>query len=150
MTLTEKAAYLKGLRDGLNLSAETSEGKLLNAMIDLISEMALRVDDLDDTTTAISDELDDLEDEIEEIQDFLDGDLPFDFDDEDGEDEDDDPFPFPDEEECYELRCPNCDETIVVDEEALTTGFECPHCGAQLDFDIDDEDEDEDDEQGSF
>ena len=30
MTLSEKSAYLKGLMDGLNLSKETPEGKMID------------------------------------------------------------------------------------------------------------------------
>ena len=29
MTLSEKSAYLKGLLDGLNISKETAEGKMI-------------------------------------------------------------------------------------------------------------------------
>ncbi len=140
MTLTEKAAYLKGLRDGMNLNTDSNEGKLLNALIDLVSDMALTVEDLEETTLAISDELDEVEDEIDEIESYLDEDFSFGFDDEEDGDL------FPDEDGTYELKCPNCEETIVVDEEALENGFVCPECGAQLDFDIEDEEDGEDGE----
>jgi hypothetical protein len=44
MTLTEKAAYLRGLYDGLGLQTKGSdEAKLLNAMIDVMQEMASHV-----------------------------------------------------------------------------------------------------------
>ena len=35
MTVTEKAAYLKGLAEGLSLDPDKNETKLINAMIDL-------------------------------------------------------------------------------------------------------------------
>ena len=40
MKITEKAAYIKGLADGLNLNKETAEGKLIAALIDLAGEVA--------------------------------------------------------------------------------------------------------------
>ena len=36
MTLSERAAYLKGLKEGLKLNTETSEGKLLNEIIEML------------------------------------------------------------------------------------------------------------------
>ena len=65
MTLSERAAYLKGLKEGLKLNTETSEGKLLNEIIEMLEDVALSVNDLEDCTSAISDELDLIEEEIE-------------------------------------------------------------------------------------
>ena len=39
MTLSEKAAYIQGLADGLDLDETTKEGKLIAALIDLVGEM---------------------------------------------------------------------------------------------------------------
>ena len=36
MTISEKSAYLKGLMDGLKLSTETDEGKMISAIVDLV------------------------------------------------------------------------------------------------------------------
>ena len=38
MTISEKSAYLKGLMEGLKLSTESDEGKLIAAMVDLLGE----------------------------------------------------------------------------------------------------------------
>ena len=40
MKMTEKAAYLKGLADGLDYDKTTKEGKLIAALIDLADELA--------------------------------------------------------------------------------------------------------------
>ena len=40
MKLTEKAAYLKGLADGLEYDKTTKEGKLIAALIDLTEALA--------------------------------------------------------------------------------------------------------------
>ena len=52
MTLSERAAYLKGLKEGLKLNTETSEGKLLNEIIEMLEDVALSVNDLEDCTSA--------------------------------------------------------------------------------------------------
>ena len=38
--MKEKAAYLKGLIDGLGIDENTKEGKVIKAMSELLSEMA--------------------------------------------------------------------------------------------------------------
>lgn len=135
MTLSEKAAYLKGLKDGLKLDTETNEGKLIHEIIEMLEDVALSIGDLEDCTSAISDELDLVEEEIEEIEDYLDDE------DEDGcccceDDEDED-----DDEIIYEVKCPTCNEVINLDEHMLEMGgIKCPNCGEELEFDaIDDE-----------
>ena len=133
MTLSERAAYLKGLKEGLKLNTETSEGKLLNEIIEMLDDVALSVSDLEDCTSAISDELYLIEEEIEEIEDYLDED-----DDDDccccDEDEDD--------EILYEVKCPTCNEVINLDEQMLEMGgIKCPNCGEELEFDAVEDDE---------
>ena len=61
MTISEKSAYLKGLMEGLKLSTESDEGKMIAAMVDLLGDMAKKITDIEDTTIAISDELDEIE-----------------------------------------------------------------------------------------
>ena len=144
MNLTEKAAYLKGLRDGLSLSTETAEGKLINALIDLVDEMALSVTDIEDMTYAITEELDAIEEELDAIEEVLDEEFEDDYD-EDDEDEDDDEEDYEfDDDVIYEVKCPTCGEVINLDEEMLEAGgIECPGCGEELEFDASDVEEDE-------
>ena len=40
MKLSEKAAYLKGLAEGLNIGTETPNDKLISKLLDLVAEMA--------------------------------------------------------------------------------------------------------------
>ena len=72
MNLTEKAAYLKGLKDGLKLGTETAEGKLLDAIIDLLGDMAEAITDVEDMSYAVADELDAIEEELDAIEEVLD------------------------------------------------------------------------------
>ena len=151
MTISEKAAYLKGLMDGLNLDTEKAEGKMIAAIVDLLGDMAKRVKDIEDTTIAISDELDEIEEDLDAIEDFImdeedDEDWEEDdFEDEDWDDEEDgeEGFDFGDEDSTiYEVECPVCGEVINFDEDTLEDGaIPCPNCGENLEFSFEDEDE---------
>ena len=157
MTISEKAAYLKGLMDGLSLNTETDEGKMIAAIVDLLGELTRKVTDIEDTTIAISDELDEIEEDLDAIEDYIledeDEDYEDDFDDydeDDFEDYDDDEdeeydeegFDFGDEETTiYEVKCV-CGNVINFDEETLEKGsIVCDECGETLEFTFDDEDE---------
>mgnify|MGYP006991688395 CR=1 FL=1 len=43
MTISEKSAYLKGLMDGLKLSTETDEGKMIAAIVALLGDLTRKV-----------------------------------------------------------------------------------------------------------
>ena len=151
MTITEKAAYLKGLMDGLNLDTEKAEGKMISAIVDLLGDVTKRLSDVEETTIAISDELDEIEEDLDAIEDYiLDededeedwDDVEWDEEDED-EDWDEEGFDFGDEDSIiYEVECA-CGERIAFDEETLEAGsMTCPNCGELLEFSLE-EDEDE-------
>ena len=144
MTLSEKSAYLKGLMDGLNLSKETPEGKMISGIVDLLQDMTSSIGDLEENAIAVSDELDEIEDDLDAIEEFLmdeddedeDEDDVVDFSDDDGED-----FDY-DEDPTYEVTCPKCGEVIEVDEETLLNeSIDCPKCGEPLEFEFDEDDE---------
>lgn len=144
MTLSEKSAYLKGLMDGLNLSKETPEGKMISGIVDLLQDMTSSIGDLEENAIAVSDELDEIEDDLDAIEEFLmdeddedeDEDDIVDFSDDDGED-----FDY-DEDTTYEVTCPKCGEVIEVDEETLLNeSIDCPKCGEPLEFEFDEDDE---------
>ena len=149
MTISEKAAYLKGLMDGLELDTEKAEGKMISAIVELLGDVTKKLSDVEETTIAISDELDEIEEDLDAIEDFIldEEDEYDDFDDEDDYDFDDDEdydegFDFGDEDSTiYEVKCV-CGEIIDFDEETLEQGsMTCPNCGETLEFSFDDEDE---------
>jgi len=145
MTISEKAAYLKGLMDGLNLDTEKAEGKMIASMVELIGDMAKRLTDIEETTIAISDELDEIEEDLDAIEDFiLDEEEDDDDDYYDDEDFDDEGFDFGDEETTiYEVKCA-CGYIINFDEETLEKGsITCPECGELLEFSLEDDEEEE-------
>ncbi len=144
MNISEKAAYLKGLMDGLKLDTDSSEGKMISAIVDLLGDLTKTVSDVEETTIAISDELDEIEEDLDAIEDYI---LDEDEDDEDDDYEDD----FDDEDEdddedttIYEVECPSCGNIIDFDEETLEKGsIICDECGEKLEFAADDEDNDQ-------
>lgn len=157
MTVVEKAAYLKGLVEGLGIEPDSREGKLWGALGELLSDMAHEIEDLQATDMDHAEALDEMAEELSYLEDLVcDLDEPEDFDDEDCDgdcdscglcDEDDE-----DEEDdepeydgvIYDVTCPVCGEEISFDEETLDKGsIECPSCGETLEFDLSDE-EDED------
>ena len=148
MTISEKAAYLKGLMDGLNMDLEKPEGKMISAIVDLLGDVTRRLTDVEETTIAISDELDEIEEDLDAIEDYIldeeDEDEDFeDFDDEEDWDDDEDyeeGFEFGDEDSTiYEVKCA-CGNIIDFDEETLEKGsIVCPDCGETLEFTTEDE-----------
>ena len=143
MTLSEKSAYLKGLMEGMKLSTETDEGKMIAAIVELLGDVTKTLGDVQETTIAISDELDEIEDDLDAIEDFIMSMDEDEFDDEEFED-DDENFDFGDEETTiYDVTCA-CGEVIAFDEETLEEGsIICENCGEKLEFSFDDEDEEE-------
>lgn len=159
MTVVEKAAYLKGLAEGLGVDPDSKEGKLWAALNDLLSDMAHELEDLQATDMDHAQALDDISEELSYLEELTcDLDCPEDFDeagcgscracmkdDEDDDDEDDDDEDDEDEDEeydgvIYDVTCPVCGKEMSLDEETLEQGFiECPGCGEKLEFDLSDE-----------
>ena len=150
MTISEKAAYLKGLMDGLDLDKEKAEGKMIAAIVELLGDVTKRVTDIEETTIAISDELDEIEEDLDAIEDYiLDEEDVYDdeWDDEDEWDEDEEyeeGFDFGDEDSTiYEVVCA-CGSVIAFDEETLEKGsMICPNCGETLEFSLEDDEDEE-------
>ena len=155
MTISEKAAYLKGLMDGLNLDTEKAEGKLISAIVELMGDVTKKLTDVEDTTIAISDELDEIEEDLDAIEDYIldeededyEDDYEDDFDDYEDEDEYDDEydeegFDFGDEDTTiYEVKC-SCGNIINFDEETLEEGsIVCDKCGETLEFTFEDDED---------
>ena len=137
MGISEKVAYLKGLMEGLNIDEQTNEGKLFTAIVDVLDEIALEIEDLTDEVMELGDGLDVVSDDLSDVEDIV-------YDDDDDDDDDDD-----EEEECYATTCPECEEEIYFDDTVLEDGaLLCPNCGAKLEFDLSDlenaEEEDKD------
>ncbi len=152
MTIVEKAAYLKGLTEGLGVEPESRDGKLWSALNDLLSDMAHEIEDLQAASMDYAEVIDDICEDLSYLEELTcDLDSPEDFDEfEDYEEEDEEednvydladyglggelddegeePADGEEDEEVeydgvmYDVTCPSCGEEISFDEETLEKG----------------------------
>ena len=109
MDLNAKAAYIRGLMTGMDFDADSKNGKVIAAMMDLLEEMAAQVTEHDNALDQVYDELETLDQDLE------------------------------DDSTMYEVTCPNCGQISTLDEETLMDpegDLVCPHCGATFDIEL--------------
>ena len=127
MTIAEKVSYIKGLAEGLKLNTETNEGKILAAIIDVLGDIAINIEDIDSDLSDVSDVVTDLEESVMDLEDEVYGGDGYDRPDHD------------DDDEMYEIQCPNCGNTITTDFTVIADGtLSCPNCGSTIEFELDD------------
>ncbi len=130
MTISEKISYIKGLAEGLSLDDSTKEGKVLTAIIDLLEDMVCEIDAIDEACAEIGEQLDEVDEDLALIED----EFYAEYDEEDEDDEDE----YYDEDDVYEVECPNCQDIIYLDESMLEEEeMVCPGCGTRLEFEFD-------------
>lgn len=121
--ISEKVSYLRGLADGLKISEESNEGKLLLEIINVLGEIADDIDYIEDSQDEVFDRVYDLEDEVygEAYDDDYEGD--FDFFDDDNE---------------FSVNCPNCKEDFIIDMDDLDDEDDivCPNCHEAIEFEF--------------
>ena len=71
MEITEKVAYLKGLMEGMKIDTETYEGKILSAMVEILDDIGLELEDLWNAQGELEDGLDVVSDDLEDIEDIV-------------------------------------------------------------------------------
>lgn len=130
MTISEKVAYLKGLAEGLAIDTEKSkEGKLINVMIGILEEIGMSIEDLEENTVALGEEIDAISDDLSDVEEAV-------FED----DDDDDDECCCGDEDFFEMECPNCKETLMIDSDVLDAGcIQCPSCKEKFAIDLSDE-----------
>ena len=124
MTLTEKAAYIKGLADGLNLDADKPETKIINALLDLVDDMALSVCDLEDELALVGEQVDAVDEDLDALESYV-------YDDDDCDcccDDDCDCC----DDDFFEVECPACGDTICFTCDTDPEDLVCPACGEKL------------------
>ena len=130
MGITENAAYVKGLAEGLKLDESTNEGKLIVKMLDVIEEMAEKISILESANEEMFNYIEGMSEDLVNLEnDFYENAESEDYSDlnDDGEDEE-----YTDEE-YYEIECPTCGEKICFTEEFDLDNFLCPACGNKID-----------------
>ncbi|MBQ9384884.1 MAG: hypothetical protein IJT87_11675 [Ruminiclostridium sp.] len=129
MTIAEKVSYIRGLAEGMKLNTETAEGKILAAIIDVLGDIAINIEDIDSDLADVSDVVTDLEESVMDLEDEVYGEDEYDRGYVDDDDEDD----------LYEITCPTCNNTITADFDVIADGkLECPNCGSTIEFELDD------------
>lgn len=68
MNLSEKAQYLSGLMDGLNIDESTDTGKVLTVMKDLLTELCETVDGIDSDVDDIVDFCNAIDEDLHEVE----------------------------------------------------------------------------------
>ena len=130
--LYEEVAYLKGLAEGLEISTESKEGKIIHKIVEVLEVFADAIVDLDEEQSELSEYVESIDEDLADIEDDIydDGDC-----DELDENEDDLSF--------IEMECPNCGDLVEIDEDLLyddEVDVVCPNCQAII---LSSEDEDD-------
>ena len=114
MDLNAKAAYIRGLMTGMDFDADSKNGKVIAAMMDLLEEMAAQVTEHDNALDQVYDELETLDQDLDDVV----SDIYADEDEDDEEDAEDDST-------MYEVTLMDPEGDLV-----------CPHCGATFDIEL--------------
>ena len=143
--LKEQVAYLQGLADGMEISEDSKEGKLLLAVLDLLGDMADEMEDLSDAQEDLEEYVDAMDSDLADLEEEV---LGYDDEEEDGgccccDDEDG---------EYVETTCPNCGEVVCFDADILDNEDDlievvCPVCDSVV-FSNDGEESQAEDAEG--
>ena len=160
MTLTEKTAYIKGLCDGLQLDANTPEAKIINALVELVNDMAAEIANLEADVENVYDYCDELDEDLGAVEEYLIDEAEDDECDCCGDcdncdcDGDCDECEYgcdcgcdcdcdcdcDDDEEFFEIICPSCGETVCFDESVNAEELICPACQSEIGCIVDEDD----------
>lgn len=121
--ISEKVSYLRGLAEGLKISEESNEGKLLLEILNVLGEIADDIEYVEDSQDELFDRVYDLEDEVYGEYD---------------ENYDDD-YEFLDDDEDFSIKCPNCQNDFVLSMNDLNDDGDiiCPNCNETIEFEFD-------------
>ena len=139
MTISEKVAYIQGMFDGMGLDkSESGEAKVLAEVLDVLREVGDQLDTVDATLDEFGEEIDAISDDLADVEAIV------------GEDDEDDCCCAHDlgcdddldDEDFFEVDCPNCGESLVIDDEVLEAGvIDCPKRGQKFALDFAGEDD---------
>ena len=136
--LSERYNYVKGLCDGLEINGDSKEGKILLAVMELLDEVILSVEDLEGFREETDEFLDEIDEDLGELEEAVYGDCGC------GCEE-------CDEEDTVfgEVECPECNSLIELTGDMFTEdgdSFICPNCGKTVEVEWDCECDDCDDD----
>ena len=134
--MSEKVAYLKGLAEGLGVSGESREDKLMLAVIDALEAFAQQSEETGEKLDELEQYVGEIDSDVSDLEEVL---FSEDDDDELDEDDEDDEEGGGEDDGLIEYECPHCGTVIFFDEEAFDMEEEhlCPNCHRPV-FDEDD------------
>ncbi len=146
--LKTRVAYLQGLSAGLDLSAESKEGKLLKGIIEVLDDFADSVGDLEEAQEQLEDYLDTIDEDLYVLEDefyenaeacgeeYIEVDCPgcgetvcFEAD-------------IVEDDDIVEVTCPNCDEVVFINDDTHQAADEPEMLLGKVSADARDADED--------
>jgi signal transduction histidine kinase len=113
-TIRQKVSYIRGLADGLDIKDSTKEEKVLKVIIDVLEDIADAIEDLDSAQVELDEYVEAIDEDLADVEEEIYG--------EEAEDGDDG---------FVEVECPNCHETVYLDEDLYDDEDEeiiCPNC----------------------
>lgn len=131
MNLGEKSAYVKGLADGLNIDKTTAEGKVIDALLSLVSDMSGEIAELSAKIATLEEYADEIDHDLGDLEEFVysDDDCDCDCDDCNCDDCDDCDC---DCDDMMQVECPSCHEIINFDASIDFKELHCPACDAKI------------------
>lgn len=114
--LTDRTSYLRGLAEGMGLTKEQNESKLMLEMLAVMDEMAQKIAEFENDLDELGEYVESIDNDLSDMEEVL-------FDDEDEYDDDE------------------YDSDMSFDGEELS--FSCPHCGTPVQIKAEDIDFDE-------
>lgn len=129
MTNSERASYIQGLMEGLQLDPEAKETKVFQAMVELLDDLCSTVEELENGFSTIAEEVEEIDENLGDIEEIVYGGCSC------GHDHDEDLQ--------FEVQCPSCKEVIEINDEMLSNDtLTCPKCNGTLEFVFGEDDED--------
>lgn len=135
--INEKVAYLKGLSEGMKLAEASDEGKMIGRLLDVLGDICDALDGITEAHDDLQDYVEMIDDDLTDIEDFLidiaDEDITF----EDEDDETDDSLDIigteDENDDIYEVECPNCGHVYLADFESFEADdVICPECDTKF------------------
>ncbi len=118
--LYEEVAYLRGLAEGLEISKETKEGKIIHKIVDALENFADAIVDLEEEQLDLIEYVESIDEDLSDVEDDI-------YEDGDQDENEEDKFSY------IEMECPNCNDLVEIDEDLLydeDIDVVCPNCQA--------------------
>ena len=64
MTNSERASYIKGLMEGMELDPKAKETKLFNAIVELLDDLSVSVEELEDGYDELCEQVDEIDQDL--------------------------------------------------------------------------------------